>query len=387
MTRRDLEDALGWLREQTPAMESDLERLVTLPSFTEDREGADACGQALVEQLADLGLSHATRASERFGAHHAFSTRASGARSLLVGHLDTVFPRGSFEGYRRDGELRRGPGVLDMKGGLVVVSWALRALARAGVLTRVPLSFVVVSDEEVGSPEGAVWIREHAEGAARALVFEAGRAGDAVVVARKGTGFVTARARGRAAHAGNAHAEGKNAIWALACFVDEAQRLTDYDRGMTVNAGRISGGRSKNTVPDDATLELDLRFVRLDDGRTLVDALHAAARRAEERVPGTTLTLTGGVARAPMEPSAASEALARDYGECAREEGLSFGLAPLVGGGSDACTTTELGIASIDALGPRGRGFHTVDEQIEVRTLAPKAAALARALARLSTTT
>ena len=173
----------------------------------------------------------------------------------LIGHLDTVFPPGKFEGYRVDGPLRRGPGVLDMKGGLVVVAFALRGLSEAypgGLGALPPLRIVVVSDEEVGSPEGAGVIRRSIGGSGAALVFESGRAQDAIITRRKGTGNVSVVGQGRAAHAGNAHAEGKNAIWAVARWVDAAQQLTDYERGVTVNVGTISGGIGKNTVPEPA---------------------------------------------------------------------------------------------------------------------------------------
>ena len=240
---------------------------------------------------------------------------------------------------------------------------------------------VVVSDEEVGSPEGRAVIERHAGGARAALVFESGRAGDEIVTDRKGTGAVRVTAAGVAAHAGNAHESGVNAIWALSAFVCEAQRLTDYAKGLTVNVGRIAGGRTKNTVPDEASCELDFRFVHPDEGVGLERALVAAALAAEARVPGSKVTVHGGVARAPLVRTRESEALATAYGAHAAAEGLGHALATRQGGGSDASTTSALGIASIDALGPRGKGFHPLDEQVELATLVPKAKALARFLA------
>lgn len=378
-----LHDALTWLREQTPAMERDLAELVERNSFTENREGGQAVGARLAELFAlpELAQRAVPSPSGRYADHLVWSTPAPGAPVALVGHLDTVFPPGTFEGYRRDGDLRRGPGVLDMKGGLVVVAYALRALARQGLLAALPLRVVIVSDEEVGSPEGKAIIAEAAGAASAALVFEAGRARDAIITRRKGTGGLRAVARGKAAHAGNLHHEGVNAIWALARFVDAAQSLTDYARGVTVNVGTISGGQSKNTVPDFAEAKVDVRFCSQADGAALVDALAEAARRVAEAVPGARLELEGGLARLPLERSEASGRLAARYGACALAEGLGAEEAPLLGGGSDANTTSALGVASIDGLGPRGKGFHTNDEQIEVATLVPKAAALARFLA------
>lgn len=380
-----LYDALRWLQDQAAPMEDAVARLVELNSFTDNRDGAQAVGRALQELLALDGLSASATPSPsgRRGDHLLWQTAAKGAPIALVGHLDTVFPPGKFEGYRRDGELGRGPGALDMKGGLVVVAFALTALAREGLLSTLPLRLVVVSDEEIGSPEGKQLIASALPGASAALVFEAGRQGDAIITRRKGTGGVTVRARGRAAHAGNDHREGANAIWALARFIDRAQGLTDYARGRTVNVGKVSGGQGKNTVPDHAEALVDLRFETADEGRALMTALEEAARSAASGVEGTQIELSESLLRPPLERSEASAALARRYGACARAEGLGDGEAPLLGGGSDANTTSAMGIASIDGLGPRGKGFHTLDEQIELRTLVPKARALVRLLAAL----
>jgi glutamate carboxypeptidase len=273
-----------------------------------------------------------------------------------------------------------------MKGGLVVVAYALRALAEVGLLTELALDVVIVSDEEVGSPEGRAVIEARAHDATAALVFEAGRAADAIIVARKGTGGMTAIATGKAAHAGNNHADGANALWAIARFTDAAQRLTDYGRGLTVNVGKIEGGQGKNTVPDSAKAEIDLRFETKVDGEALVAALHEAAREAAAGVPGTSIELRGGVLRAPLERTPASAKLAASYGDCARAVGLGSVEAKLLGGGSDANTTSALGIASIDGLGPRGKGFHTKDELIEIATMIPKAEALLRFLAARAST-
>jgi glutamate carboxypeptidase len=192
---------------------------------------------------------------------------------------------------------------------------------------------------------------------------------------------MTAVAQGRAAHAGNAHKQGANAIWALARFVDAVQMLTDYDRGITINVGRIAGGESKNTVPDRAEAQLDIRFETRADGDWIVAAVRAEAARAAAAIEGTRLAVHGGAGRAPLERTESSAALLVEYAACARAYGLGGGEAPLVGGGSDASTSSALGIPSIDGLGPRGSGFHTKDELIEVASLVPKAQALARFLA------
>src|SRR5262245_25358403 len=341
----------GWWRGRQDAFEEALRGLVEVNSFTENRQGGLEVGRRLRDQLALPGIEASAVASTRFADHWVF--RSAGDSRLapvaLIGHLDTVFPPGKFEGYRVDGELRRGPGVLDMKGGLIVVAWALKALAQSGGLSRLPpLRIVVVSDEEVGSFEGAPLIRKEMAGAQAALVFESGRVNDAIVTSRKGTGNLDVTARGKAAHAGNNHPDGANALWALARFIDRAQGLTDYARGVTVNVGKVQGGQGKNTVPDFGTAELDLRFVKKTDAEWLVRALFDAAAEAAQSVPGTQLTCVGGANRLPMERTDANVKLFEAYAQHAAHFGLGASECPRVGGGSDACTTSAMGIASID---------------------------------------
>ncbi len=378
------EEAARYLQGKTLEMERALAPLVEVNSFTDNVEGGRHVGHMLREQWKLPGLLSEVVSSTRYADHLVFRTQGvPGLKPVaLVGHLDTVFPPGKFEGYRVDGELRRGPGTLDMKGGLVVIGAALRALAETvGLAQLPPLRVVVVSDEEVGSPEGQDVIRSVCAGSAAALVFESGRAEDAIITQRKGTGAVEAVAHGKAAHAGNHHAEGANALWAVARFVDAVQQLTDYPRGMTVNVGKVLGGQGKNTVPDHAEAHVDLRFCTRADGELLLQRFREAAHRAAASVPGTRLELSGGISREPLERSAESAALLEAYAACARASGLGASEAGLIGGGSDASTTSSSGIPSIDGLGPRGKGFHTVEEHIEVATLVPKAQALARFLA------
>jgi glutamate carboxypeptidase len=268
-----------------------------------------------------------------------------------------------------------------MKGGLVVIAFALGALAEAGMLPRVPVRLVSVSDEEVGSPDGRRLVLEAAAHASCALAFESGRMGDLVITRRKGTGGITAVASGKAAHAGNLHHEGHNAIWALSRFVDRAQGLTDYESGVTVNVGKVSGGIGKNTVPDRAEALVDFRFVDAPQGAKVDLALREAAERAAASVTGTRIEISGGIRRRPLERTPASAALYAEYASCARAHGLGDGESPLLGGGSDANTAAEVGVPAIDGLGPRGRGYHTVEEMIERATLVPKAQALVRFLA------
>jgi len=374
-----LDAALAALRARTTEMHAMARRWVEVNSYTANVEGVNRVGAMLREAFTLPSLSLTTiPGGELYGEHLVWRTPATGAPILLVGHHDTVFPPGHFEGWREDGNRATGPGALDMKGGLSIIRAVLATLAEAGVLASLPVVVVCVADEEVGSPSSAPHLRELANGAACALVFESGRAGDAIITRRKGVGAMNVVAHGKAAHSGNNHKDGANAIWALAKFVDAAQQLTDYARGVTVNVGQFTGGTSKNTVPEHASCALDLRYETVADAEALVAALRTAAEAAA--IPGVQIAVSGGANRLPLERTPASAALRDEYAACAKAAGLGHGEAGLLGGGSDANTVAPLGVPAIDGLGPRGAGFHTTTEYVELDTFAPKAEALLRFL-------
>ncbi len=359
-----------------PELWSLLERWVAIESFTADRAGCDRMASALLEAFALPGLAPRSIAGEGAGDHVVATTagwRAGG--TVLVGHHDTVFPTGSFVGFRRDETKCYGPGVLDMKGGLAVVRTALAALADLGQLAALPIAVVSVSDEEIGSVDGRRVLEDVGQGAAAALVFEAGRMTDAIVTQRKGTGKLVVTARGKAAHAGNDLGLGINAIWAIARFIDGVQSLRDVGDGTTVNVGLVHGGSSANTVPAEARCEIDVRIVRAADGDRLLGAIDRLAREITEAT-GAQLTIAGGIRRQPLERLPGTPALLARYAACARAAGLGGDEAALMGGGSDANTIAAMGIPAIDGLGPRGRGFHTHDECAELATFEPRVCAL-----------
>jgi glutamate carboxypeptidase len=265
-----------------------------------------------------------------------------------------------------------------MKGGLAMIWGVLKVLSDAGVLAPRALVLASVSDEETGSLDSRKHLERLAQGARGALVFEAGRERDAIITQRRGVGTLRVVATGVAAHSGNEHHKGRNAITSLARFVDCAQSLTDYDRGTTVNTGLIQGGTSANTVPAHAEATLDLRFEHVPDAEALINRLQRTAQRIA--LDGTQLSLHGGIKRLPMERSQASLALYEAYARAQLDAGMGAEEAPLVGGGSDGNTFSALGVPTIDGLGPRGRGFHTVDEYVELDSFGPKAEALLRFL-------
>ena len=191
MTEAISEALAAATKGRADAMLEAIRELVEQTSHTANKAGGDAVASLLAARATSLGLAVARITSERFADHLVISTRAAASSAegaiVFVGHHDTVFPQGTFEGFTRDAKLARGPGVLDMKGGIVVMLEAVRAIGLAGGLDRLKLRIVLVGDEEVGSPEGRAVIQTHCQGAAQALVFEAGRAADKIITSRKGT--------------------------------------------------------------------------------------------------------------------------------------------------------------------------------------------------------
>jgi glutamate carboxypeptidase len=370
--------ALSALSAREAPMLDLLRRLVSVNSFTGNVAGVNAVGALLREafQLPSLDIE-VVEGGSGYGDHLIWKTRAAGPPIVLIGHHDTVFPPGYFERWTVEGGRAIGPGVLDMKGGLCVLWAALATLEQLGLLASLPVTLVSVADEEVGSPDSRPHLERLSRGASCALVFESGRPNDAIVTRRRGTGTLTFTFEGRAAHAGNAHATGVNAIWAMSRFIDRAQALTDYGRGITVNVGKVAGGTSSNTVPARAECVVDVRFEQTRDVELLLRDLRSAASEVATAAGGR-VTVSGGMNRPPFERTTASAALMAEYATCARAAGLGDGEMPIVGGGSDANTVGALGVPAIDGLGPRGDGFHSTSEWVDLSSFVPKAEALLR---------
>lgn len=387
-------------REQVPFVQ----KLVDTPSFTTSRDDVEAAASHVDALALQIGL-HMQRLADPTGTHadhriYSTTAAATAERSIaLVGHIDTVFPRSSgFLRFARDdgpdgpgtGDIIRGPGVLDMKSGLSVILFALAALRRAAPerAAALPVCFVCNSDEEVGSPSSEPLFRDLAPRLRVALVFEAGRDRDLIVTARKGGGMFELTVHGKAAHAGNDHASGVNAIHALALLVPRIEAITDYARGITVNVGVIEGGTSKNTVPERARCLIDTRFDTVRDAEEVIAELQAIADQPfgpDDDVPARLRTvraeLGGAMTRPPMEASDASHALREDYERCAAEVGLGTGAAPRQGGGSDGNLLAAFGVPTIDGLGPHGKFFHQTTEWSSLTSLRRRTAALALWLA------
>ena len=296
---------------------------------------------------------------------------------LLLGHLDTVWPLGALDEmpFRVEDGVARGPGVYDMKAGLVQTIWALRALDRSGLRPRRPLIVLWTTDEETGSTASRALIESEAAGAAACLVMEPSLPGGGVKTSRRGVAVLSARVRGRAAHAGLDPERGINAITELSRIVLAAAALAAPERGVTVNVGRIRGGSRTNVVPAAASAEFDIRMDDPAEGARVIEAL----RRLGPEHPEARVTWRGGVNRPPL---MRSEGVARLYRRARRlaaelDWDLGEGAA---GGGSDGNIVAGLGVPVLDGLGPLGDGAHARSERVRVGDLPRRAALLAALL-------
>lgn len=371
-----------WLATQRGAMTDLLRHMVDTDSGSYDKPGIDAVG-ALVRAFLD---GHGIPVEVLPQPRHGDCLRATvpgpvGTNSgnvILMGHRDTVFPEG--EAARRpftiEGNLAYGPGVADMKAGLVMNCFVLAAFAQFGG-SPAPLVGLFTGDEEIGSPEGRAVIEAEARTARAVFNSEPGRTSGNVVTGRKGGVFMAMRITGKAAHSGGNFSAGISAIEELARKVQALHALTDLDRGTTVNVGLVRGGQSVNTVAPWAEGEIDLRYVLpadRDDAMAQVEAIIARSH-----VPGTRAELHIKGEFAPLTQSPAAKRLFDLYVDAAASTGFTT-AGEFTGGCADSGFTAGMGAATICAVGPVGGKAHTPEEFLDLDSLVPRAQACARAI-------
>ena len=374
---------LEWSRSRTGEMARLLEELVAIESPSTDPAGVAEMARRVGRELEPLGLQ--VELVPVAGAGPILRARVpSGEGSaprpvMLLGHLDTVWPLGTLAArpVRIDGDRLSGPGAYDMKAGLVVVVFALRALRSRGPLPPVTVFFTPL--EEVDGGPYLTQMESAMKEAGAVLGFEPAWPGGAVKTERKGSGSFVVRARGRAAHAGADLSRGANAILDLAHQAVRASALTDLERGLTVNVGVIRGGIRPNVVPDHAEAEFDVRFRTLADGRRAEEAFNALT----PVVPGVTLEVVGGVHYPPLERGPHVVAVYEEARRVARDLGLDL-KEVASGGASEASFAAALGVPTLDGMGADGDGAHAVDEHVLIPSLPERAALAAGLIARLS---
>jgi glutamate carboxypeptidase len=367
---------------RTKEMIALLKKLVETESPSDDKAAVDRVGTLVAEECHRLGADVEFVPNKLTGDHviARFSPSAKplpgkDKEILLMHHMDTVFPLGTLQKmpfYEKDDKIY-GPGVLDMKGGIVISLTAISALKEAGLLKR-PVTVLVTSDEEVGSGTSHELIKKLAKDAEMALVMESGLVDGSLKVWRKGVGDFTVKVKGRAAHAGGAHEEGRNAIEEMAHQVLAIQKLTDYVKGTTLNVGVIKGGTVSNVVPDEAVAEVDFRVLDPNETRRV----EAAMKALKPVTRDTTLEVTGGLNRPPMPENDLMKATFAKAKAIAKKNGMEI-KAGGSGGGSDGNFVSPLGVPLLDGMGTYGEGLHSEREYIFTRSL-PERAALTAAL-------
>lgn len=372
----------------TPFLD-DLRTIVNIDSGTYTKAGIDRVGAYLQDRFRSFGFSTTFDKQQQYGDNLIATRRGrnpNGPRILLIGHIDTVFSEGEAQkrpftlGQRNEMHIATGPGVLDMKSGVLIGMYGLHLLSEESADNYQSVTFICNSDEEIGSPGSKPLIQEIARQSNAVIVLEPGRAISTVVSSRRGSGQYRVEAHGVAAHAGVEPQRGRNAIHELSYQIQAMQALNGTIPGTTLSVGIVRGGERTNIVPDFAYCEMD---VRVSDKAGL-DAIEAAMRRVVSKttIEGTTATLSGDMRCMPFERSERNALLVQLAKDAGSELGLNIQDLGS-GGASDANTTSGMGIPTIDGLGAGGGLAHNPGEYIELDYLPVRIALLTELVRRL----
>ena len=373
-----------WLAANAREMLGLIEEVVNIDSGTYDKAGVDAVGDRFIRHYQERGFLTRIEPHETYG--NAIHIRLDDTPSnekpiLLMGHRDTVFPKGEAKKrrFRIENGRAYGPGVADMKAGLVMNAFVLEAFKKFGGAPA-PLAGLITSDEEIASPSSRPVIERVAREARCVFNSEPGRPTGNVVTSRKGGIFLRFEVFGKAAHSGGNFEKGISAIGELAHKIVAIHALTDLKRGITLNVGLVSGGQSVNTTAPHAEGRIDLRYVKPADRGPILAAIQSIIDTAT--VPGTTASIEITGEFMPLAQSVESEALFSTYAGASRDLGLTV-AGEFSGGCADSGLTAAVGCPTICAVGPVGGNAHTAEEYLEINSIVPRAQALALAILRL----
>lgn len=359
-----------------------LRQMVEIESPSDNKPAVDEMGKFLAGQFQREGGKVKIHNASTYGNHLQieFPGSTEAKPIMLLGHFDTVWPLGTLTKMPFKIEAGRvfGPGVLDMKAGIVMVIFALRALREAQARHR-PVTIFLDTDEEVGSASSRPITEAIARECEAVLVLEPAQGPQGFLkTSRKGVGDFTIRVHGRASHAGVDFEKGRSAIVELSRQVLEVIKFVDLSRGITVNPGVIQGGTRSNVVAAEAWAEVDIRVAQMQDTAAL-EQKFASLRPFN---PQCTLEVTGGLNRPPMERTPGTVRLLHLAQELARELGMDLGESS-TGGGSDGNFTSALGIPTLDGLGAVGEGAHATNESIVLEEFPKRTAILVGLIASI----
>jgi glutamate carboxypeptidase len=377
--------AIEYLKETLPDYLKELETLVGIDSGTGQLDGIGQIARFVARRLASLDYSVKIYHDELYGDTLVGRRHGWGSANILIlGHMDTVYPPGTASQrpltMGTDGRVA-GPGVADMKGGLLNVLYALDFLAATESRPYRTLTVICNPDEEVGSPSSRSIIEEEAARADCALVVEAAWEDGSLISSRRGRGVFKLAVRGKAAHAGAAPEEGASAHVEIAYQILKLHTLNGIRPGVTVNVGTLRGGLRPNVVPDWAEAEVDVRAATLGDAEAVQQRMMELV--ATTHVAGTSASLSGNWTRFPMEKTRRTAQLVTFAQLTARE--LGFEVRDVhSGSSSDANLTAALGVPTLDGLGPVGGREHSPEEYILLDSIVPRTALLARLIEKIA---
>ncbi|RST77389.1 M20 family peptidase [Siminovitchia acidinfaciens] len=356
-----------------------LKKIVNTDSYSRDREGVNRVAALLKQGLDEFSIPYVTREQEQFGDHIIATLKGTRpGKILLMGHMDTVHTPGTVKDrpYTENGNIAFGPGLSDMKAGLVSILYAAGAVKNAS-LDLPDIEILYTPDEEIGSPTSRAIIEERAKDAMAVFNLESGRADGSVVTARKGSAHLSFEIEGKASHSGLFIEEGISANDELACKMVELRKLMDMERGITINVGTISGGVNTNVVSPHASATLHVGFWRIEDYKETEEKIKKIIDTSY--IKGTKATLSGSISFQPMEKH---EGVAAMY-DLVKKAGESLGIEvteEATKGAADAGFPAALGIPTICGMGPVGGKWHSKDEYMEIDSYIPRIQLLANSI-------
>jgi glutamate carboxypeptidase len=371
-------ELLDYTNSRTNEILETLSRLVELESFSTDKAGTDGLSAYIRDRLESIGVVVQPVPQTAVGDHLIADFGQGESQTLILCHMDTVWPPGTImeRPFRVENGLAYGPGILDMKAGIAITLHALEAIQALGLKPRQRVRVLLNSDEEVGSTTSREIIEEEARKSTHVFCLEPGAGPQgALKTGRKGVGMFQIKVTGRAAHAGNEPEKGISAVEEMAHQILKLHSLTDFSRGTTVNVGVVNGGAVRNQVAPLAEALVDLRVASMEEAQRVEREILSL----EPVISGALVEVTGGLNRPPMERTESTAMLLEMVRRHAEPLGIQLTEAQ-VGGGSDAQFAALVGTPVLDGLGGVGEGPHAVHEYVTVAELPRRTALLVSVL-------